>query len=102
MVPISSEQEVPNPAIPSRYLRKMKEVELFRDNSEKIYWEAVSHWVRATRKRYEKFSGEDLTQCFMRGPFAGWSEREVLELANRLCENAKRFPLKGFEDLEWE
>jgi hypothetical protein len=37
----------------------------------------------------------------MRGPFAGWSERQVSELADQLSENALRFPLRGHEDLAW-
>lgn len=71
------------------------------EGGERSYWRAVSQWVAATRARYQGFRGEDLTQCFMRGPFAGWSEREVSELADRLSENAVKFPLRGHEDLEW-
>jgi hypothetical protein len=37
----------------------------------------------------------------MRGPFAGWSEREVAELADRLAESAQRFPLHGLKELAW-
>lgn len=72
------------------------------EDEEKDYWRAVSDWVRATRKRYKGFSRGELTQCFMRGPFAGWSEREVAELADKLAEKAKRFPLRGHDELVWE
>ncbi len=77
-------------------------METSEDNPEKAYWRIVSDWVRATKRRYRGFLSGDLTQCFMRGPYAGWSEREVSELADRLCENAKRFPVRGHEHLKWE
>lgn len=72
------------------------------ENPEKTYWRSVSEWVVATKKRYQGFRPGDLTQCFMRGPFAGWSERQVLELASQLSQSAIKFPLRGHEYLEWE
>lgn len=68
---------------------------------EKSYWKSVSGWVKATQNRYSGHQRGDLTQCFMRGPFAGWSERQVAELADLLSQNATRFPLRGYEELDW-
>lgn len=70
------------------------------DNSEESYWKAVEDWIAATKKRYGGFSRAELTQCFMRGPFAGWSERQVAELADLLADNATRFPLSKREVAE--
>lgn len=69
--------------------------------AEGAYWKSVSDWVRDTRVRYSGCYRGDLTQCFMRGPFAGWSERQVAELADLLAQNATRFPLRGHEELDW-
>ncbi len=68
---------------------------------EKSYWKSVSEWVKATQNRYSGYNRGDLTQCFMRGPFAGWSERQVAELADLLSQNATRHPLRGHEELDW-
>lgn len=84
------------------YLFRMsQETRRDEENPERAYWRAVSNWVVATRERYRGYSRGELTQCFMRGPFAGWSEREVASLADRLSECAGRFPLHGQEDLDW-
>lgn len=68
---------------------------------EKSYWKVTCDWVKATQERYKGFARGDLTQCFMRGPFAGWSERQVAELADLLSKNAERFPLRGHDELDW-
>lgn len=68
---------------------------------DKIYWRAVCDWVRATQERYDGCHRGDLTQCFMRGPFAGWSERQVAELADLLSSNAVRWPMVGHGELDW-
>jgi len=68
---------------------------------EGAYWKSVSEWAKATQVRYSGYNRGDLTQCFMRGPFAGWSERQVAELADLLSQNATRFPLRGYEELDW-
>lgn len=56
------------------------------------YWQLTDQWIAATRKRYERFTSSDLTQVFMRGPFAGWSERELKQLADKLHENNTKWP----------
>jgi len=71
------------------------------EQAERTYWESVCDWVRATQSRYRGYGRGDLTQCFMRGPFAGWSERQVAELADLFATNATRFPLRGHEGLDW-
>jgi len=44
-------------------------------------------WVDGVREYYK--DTENLTQVFLRGYFAGMSEREVLGFANQLFDNAK-------------
>ena len=46
--------------------------------------EATDNWIKATLERYDGFKPSELTQVFMKGPFSGWSEREVYELAQQL------------------
>ena len=54
---------------------------------------ATEAWVMAVHKYYEREPNRsELTQVFMRGYFAGWSEREVAQLADKLADNAKRIP----------
>jgi hypothetical protein len=54
---------------------------------------ATEAWVMAVQKYYEREPNRsELTQVFMRGYFAGWSEREVAQLADALADNAKRLP----------
>ena len=57
------------------------------------FWQLTSVWIKAVKGRYAGFTPNDLTQIFMRGPFAGWSERELLELANRMDEAQTKFPI---------
>ena len=45
---------------------------------------ATDNWIKATLERYDGFEPSELTQVFIRGPFAGWSEREVYKLAIEL------------------
>jgi hypothetical protein len=80
---------------------RVSEVSQSEPCPEESYWRAVSEWVIATQKRYSGFSRGELTQCFMRGPFAGWSERQVAELAESMAASAERFPLGGHGDLKW-
>ena len=54
-------------------------------------FEATKTWIESIKEYYK--DTDDLTQIFMRGYFAGWSEREVLELANRLSKNQEDYPL---------
>ena len=62
------------------------------------FWTATEAWIQAVERRYEGCDRNDLTQIFMRGPFAGMSEREVACLADRLRESTKRYPLHRAND----
>jgi hypothetical protein len=84
-----------------RYLEAMRSEGIGTKHSEQAYWKAVGEWVKATHIRYRGCRRGDLTQCFMRGPFAGWSERQVAELGDLLAQNAERFPLREHEGLDW-
>jgi hypothetical protein len=53
---------------------------------------ATDHWIELTLKKYQERDSDDLTQVFMRGPFAGWSERMVLELAMKMDDANKKVP----------
>jgi hypothetical protein len=53
---------------------------------------ATDHWIQLTLKKYQERDSDDLTQVFMRGPFAGWSERMVLELAMKMDDANKKVP----------
>ena len=53
---------------------------------------ATDHWIQLTLKKYQERDSDDLTQVFMRGPFAGWSEHMVLELAMKLDDANKKVP----------
>jgi hypothetical protein len=53
---------------------------------------ATDHWIELTLKKYQGWDSDDLTQVFMRGPFAGWSEHMVLELAMKLDESNTNLP----------
>ena len=56
-------------------------------------WQLVTdHWIELTLKKYQERDPDDLTQVFMRGPFAGWSERMVLELAMKMDDANKKVP----------
>ena len=63
-----------------------------------MYWETVDAFIDATLDKYHGFDPDDLTQVFMRGPFAGHSEREVYEWAKEMDKSRKRFPLSGEEE----
>ena len=62
------------------------------------FWTATEVWIRAAERRYEGCDRADLTQIFMRGPFAGMSEREVACLADRLRESTTKYPLHRASD----
>ena len=64
------------------------------------FWAVTELWIQAVERRYEGCDRDDLTQVFMRGPFAGLSEREVACLADRLRESATQFPLHRANDQE--
>jgi hypothetical protein len=52
---------------------------------------ATKTWIEAVQKYYE--NDNELTQIYMRGYFAGWSEREILRLAEKLLKNEEDYPL---------
>lgn len=55
---------------------------------------ATKNWIEAVQKYYEREKDRnELTQIFMRGYFAGWSEREVAQLADKLAKNEQDYPL---------
>jgi hypothetical protein len=53
---------------------------------------ATDHWIALTLEKYKEYEPDNLTQVFMRGPFAGWSEHMVLELAMKLDDANKKVP----------
>ena len=59
---------------------------------------ATKNWIIAVQKYYENTPRNELTQIYMRGPFSGWSEREILEFANKLAKNDKDYPLYSDKD----
>ena len=60
--------------------------------SEKEWQEATDRWIELTLEKYDGYDINDLTQVFMRGPFAGWSERMVVELAMGMDDANKKSP----------
>lgn len=55
---------------------------------------ATKIWVEEVKKYYENEPNRNkLTQIFMRGYFAGWSEREVATLVDKLYKNNQDYPL---------
>ena len=57
------------------------------------FWTATENWIQAVERRYDGCDRDELDQIFMRGPFAGMSEREVACFADRLRESTEKFPL---------
>ncbi len=56
-------------------------------------WEITTdYWIQLTLNKYKGYDINDLTQVFMRGPFAGWSERMVLELAVKMDDANTNLP----------
>ena len=64
-----------------------------RQIEEQEEWEITTdYWIKLTLNKYKGYDIYDLTQVFMRGPFAGWSERMVLELAMKMDDANKEVP----------
>jgi hypothetical protein len=64
-----------------------------RNHEAQNNWQLITdHWVELTLDKYKGYDINDLTQVFMRGPFAGWSERMVLELAMGMDDANKKVP----------
>lgn len=55
--------------------------------------QATKTWIESVQKYYENTPQNELTQIYMRGYFSGWSEREIVEFANKLAKNEKDYPL---------
>ena len=55
--------------------------------------QATKTWIESVQKYYENTNRNELTQIYMRGFFSGWSEREILGLAEKLLKNEKDYPL---------
>lgn len=55
--------------------------------------QATKTWIESVQKFYENTPRNELTQIFMRGYWSGWSERQILELAENLLKNEKDYPL---------
>ena len=60
--------------------------------AQNAWQEATDRWIELTLEKYCKRNVDDLTQVFMRGPFAGWSEYMVLELAMRMDDANNKVP----------
>jgi hypothetical protein len=61
---------------------------------ENLLQSATKTWIEAVQKYYEREKDRnELTQVFMRGYFAGWSERQVAQLADELSKNENDYPL---------
>ena len=64
-----------------------------RNHEAQNNWQlATDYWIELTLDKYKGYDINDLTQVFMRGPFAGWSERMVLELAMGMDDANKKVP----------
>jgi hypothetical protein len=55
--------------------------------------QATKTWIESVQKYYENTRSNELTQIHMRGYFSGWSEREILGLAEKLLKNEQDYPL---------
>ena len=53
---------------------------------------ATDYWIELTLKKYKGYDINDLTQVFMRVPFAVWSVRMVLELAMGMDDANTKVP----------
>ena len=52
---------------------------------------ATKTWIETVKEYYK--NNDQLTQIYMRGYFAGWSEFDILELAKRLEKYQQDYPL---------
>ena len=64
----------------------------YYEGKQNAWQEATDRWIELTLAQYDGFDPDSLTQIFMRGPFAGWSERMVLELAMGMDDANKKVP----------
>ena len=64
-----------------------------RNHEAQNNWQLITdYWIELTLDKYEGHDINDLTQVFTRGPFAGWSERMVLELAMGMDDANNKVP----------
>ena len=64
-----------------------------RQLEEQSNWQLITdYWIELTLDKYKGYDPDNLTQVFMRGPFAGWSERMVLELAMNMDDANTKVP----------
>ena len=61
-------------------------------NNYKEWQEATDRWIELTLEKYDGYDIDDLAQVFIRGPFAGWSNRMVMELAMGMDDANKKSP----------
>lgn len=60
------------------------------------YWESLISWLEQVQKAFEGQDRDwDLNQVYMRGPFAGWVQGEMVKFADKLWENEQKYPLRG-------
>ena len=73
----------------------MEKLERERDEAREPlgFFDATNSFIDSGLLHYANHSAKDLTQVFMHGPFAGWSERQVIELIRRMDENRKIYRL---------
>jgi hypothetical protein len=57
------------------------------------FFDVTDAFIDAVLDRFKDREVDDLLQVFMRGPFAGWSEGQLYELAKGLDDNRKNYPL---------
>ena len=58
------------------------------------FWALTDQWIAAVRERHKDQKRGDLTQVMMRGPFAGWSERQLAQLADDMHEKNTAYPIR--------
>lgn len=75
-----------NPYKPGQYNPTDK-----KKDKEDIY-DITRKFIQCISEKYKDFDTKNLNQVFMRGPFAGWSERNLLEFSNKLKDNWNNFP----------
>ena len=63
------------------------------EDTGKTFWQITDDFIEAVLARYKDADRDELNQVFMRGPFCGWSERNLLELAEQMDKNRKDYPL---------
>ena len=77
-------------------LADVEELERDRDAAREPldFFDATNSFIDSGLLHYANHSSKGLTQVFMRGPFAGWSERKLIELIQQLDKNRKLYRLE--------